>query len=51
VLQGKAGSTFASSMTRYGGQETALFTIISHLPHFGMTVVGLKYGFRRPDES
>ena len=50
MLKGKVGSTFASSVTRHGGQETALF-IVTHLPHFGMMVVGLNYGFRRPDES
>jgi hypothetical protein len=29
----------------HGGQGTTLFTIITNLPHFGMTVVGLNYGF------
>jgi NAD(P)H dehydrogenase (quinone) len=44
-LQGKVGGAFASSGTQHGGQETTLFTIITNLVHFGMTVVGLNYGF------
>jgi len=39
------GGAFASSPTQHGGQETTLFTIITNLLHFGMTVVGLNYGF------
>lgn len=31
--------------TRRGGQETTLFTIITNPLHFGMTGVGLNYGF------
>lgn len=45
ALNGKVGGAFASSATQHGGQETTLFTIISNLLHFGMTVVGLNYGF------
>jgi len=45
VLNGKVGGAFASSATQHGGQETTLFTIITNLLHFGMTVVGLNYGF------
>ena len=45
ALQGKVGGAFASSATQHGGQETTLFTIITNLLHFGMTVVGLNYGF------
>jgi NAD(P)H dehydrogenase (quinone) len=45
VLQGKVGGAFASSARQHGGQETTLFTIITNLLHFGMTVVGLNYGF------
>jgi NAD(P)H dehydrogenase (quinone) len=44
AFQGKVGGPFASSAT-HGGQETTLFTIITNLLHFGMTVVGLNYGF------
>lgn len=45
AFQGKVGGAFASSATQHGGQETTLFTIITNLLHFGMTVVGLNYGF------
>jgi multimeric flavodoxin WrbA len=45
VLQGKVGGAFASSATQHGGQETTRFTITTNLLHFGMTVVGLNYGF------
>ncbi|MBZ9942405.1 NAD(P)H:quinone oxidoreductase [Mesorhizobium sp. BR1-1-13] len=45
ALHGKVGGAFASSATQHGGQETTLFTIITNLRHFGMTVVGLNYGF------
>src|ERR1700754_3870994 len=45
AFQGKVGGAFASSGTQHGGQETTLFTIITNLLHFGMTVVGLNYGF------
>ena len=44
-MRGKVGSAFGSSATQHGGQETTLFTIITNLLHFGMTVVGLNYGF------
>jgi NAD(P)H dehydrogenase (quinone) len=40
-----ARSAFASSATRHDGHEMTLFTIITNLLHFGMTVVGLNYGF------
>ena len=39
ALHGKVGGAFASSATQHGGQETTLFTIITNLLHFGMTVV------------
>ena len=45
TLQGKVSGGFASSATQRGGQETTLFTIITDLLHFGMTMVGLNYGF------
>jgi NAD(P)H dehydrogenase (quinone) len=44
VRQGKVGGAFASSATQHGGQETTLFTIITHLLHFELRV-------RRADES
>jgi len=43
-VRGKVGSAFGSSATQHGGHETTLFTIITNLLHFGMTVVGLNYG-------
>ena len=45
MLQGKIGGAFASSARQHGGQKTTLFIIITNLLHFGMTVVGLSYGF------
>ena len=45
ALVGKVGSAFTSTATQHGGQETTLFSIITNLLHFGMTVVGLNYGF------
>lgn len=43
ALNGKIGAAFASSSTQHGGQETTLFSIITNLMHFGMTIVGLPY--------
>jgi NAD(P)H dehydrogenase (quinone) len=43
ALNGKIGAAFASSATQHGGQETTLFSIITNLLHFGMTIVGLPY--------
>ena len=44
-LNGKVGAAFTSSATQHGGQETTLFSILTNLLHFGMTIVGLDYGF------
>lgn len=44
-LNGKVGAAFTSSATQHGGQETTLFSIITNLLHFGLTIVGLDYGF------
>lgn len=44
-LNGKVGAAFSSTATQHGGQETTLFSIITNLLHFGMTVVGLDYGY------
>ncbi|NJS15682.1 MAG: NAD(P)H:quinone oxidoreductase [Sphingopyxis sp.] len=44
-LHGKVGAAFTSTATQHGGQETTLFSIITNLMHFGMTIVGLDYGF------
>ncbi len=43
ALNGKVGSAFTSSATQHGGNETTLFSIITNLMHFGMTIVGLPY--------
>jgi NAD(P)H dehydrogenase (quinone) len=43
ALNGKVGGAFSASATQHGGQETTLFSIITNLLHFGMTVVGLPY--------
>jgi len=45
AFNGKVGAAFTSTATQHGGQETTLFSIITNLLHFGMTVVGLDYGF------
>jgi NAD(P)H dehydrogenase (quinone) len=45
ALQGKVGGAFTSSATQHGGQETTLLSIIINLLHFGMTIVGLDYGY------
>ncbi len=44
ALNGKIGGAFTSSATQHGGNETTLFSIITNLLHFGMTIVGLDYG-------
>jgi NAD(P)H dehydrogenase (quinone) len=43
ALNGKVGGAFASSASQHGGNETTLFSIITNLLHFGMTIVGLPY--------
>jgi NAD(P)H dehydrogenase (quinone) len=45
ALRGKVGGAFSSSGTQHGGQEMTLFSIIANLLHFGMTIVGLDYGY------
>src|SRR6201992_3243788 len=42
---GKVGGAFTSTATQHGGQEMTLFSIITNLLHFGMTIIGLNYGF------
>ena len=46
ALHGKVGGAFTSSATQHGGNETTLFSIITNLLHFGLTIVGLDYGFQ-----
>ncbi len=53
ALHGKVGSAFTSTATQHGGQEMTLFSVITNLLHFGMTIVGLPYshqGQMRIDE-
>ncbi len=45
ALNGKVGAAFTSTASQHGGQETTLFSILTNLLHFGMTIVGLDYGF------
>jgi len=46
ALVGKVGAAFTGSVTQHGGQETTLFSVITNLLHFGMTIVGLDYNFK-----
>ena len=46
ALNGKVGSAFVSTASQHGGQETTLFSLITNLLHFGMTIVGLPYAFQ-----
>lgn len=43
ALNGKVGGAFTSSASQHGGNETTLFSIITNLLHFGMTIIGLPY--------
>jgi len=45
-LNGKVGGAFTSTASQHGGNETTLFSIITNLLHFGMTIVGLDYGYQ-----
>lgn len=45
ALNGKIGGAFTSTATQHGGQEATLFSIITNLLHFGMTIVGLPYSY------
>ena len=42
-LIGKTGAAFASTASLHGGQETTLFSLITNMLHFGMTIVPLPY--------
>ena len=44
-LIGKVGAAFTSTATQHGGQESTLFSILTNLLHFGLTIVGLDYGY------
>jgi NAD(P)H dehydrogenase (quinone) len=53
ALNGKVGGAFTSSATQHGGNEVTLFSILTNLMHFGLTIVGLPYshqGQMRVDE-
>jgi NAD(P)H dehydrogenase (quinone) len=43
ALNGKVGGAFTSTASQHGGQEVTLFSILTNLLHFGMTIVGLPY--------
>ena len=45
ALNGKVGAAFTSTATQHGGQETTLFSVLTNLLHFGLTIVGLDYGY------
>jgi NAD(P)H dehydrogenase (quinone) len=47
-LVGKVGSTFTSTATQHGGQESTILTFIPTLMHLGMVVVGLPVTRRGP---
>jgi NAD(P)H dehydrogenase (quinone) len=46
ALNGKIGGAFVSTASQHGGQETTLFSVITNLLHFGLTIVGLPYSFQ-----
>jgi NAD(P)H dehydrogenase (quinone) len=46
ALNGKVGSTFTSTASQHGGQETTLMSTITSLMHLGMVVVGLPYSYQ-----
>ena len=46
ALNGKVGGAFTSTATQHGGQEVTLFSIITNLMHFGLTIVGLPYSYQ-----
>lgn len=46
ALIGKVGAAFTCTAAQHGGQETTLLSLITNMLHFGMTIVGLDYGFK-----
>jgi NAD(P)H dehydrogenase (quinone) len=46
ALNGKVGGAFTSTGSQHGGQEVTLFSIITNLLHFGLTIVGLPYSYQ-----
>jgi NAD(P)H dehydrogenase (quinone) len=43
AFNGKVGGAFTSTGGQQGGHEVTLFSIITNLLHFGMTIVGLPF--------
>jgi NAD(P)H dehydrogenase (quinone) len=43
-LVGKAGSAFASTGTRHGGNESTILTMYNFMAHLGLIIVPLGYG-------
>ncbi|WPP01790.1 NAD(P)H:quinone oxidoreductase [Pseudomonas sp. HR96] len=46
ALNGKVGGAFTSTASQHGGQEVTLFSLITNLMHFGLTIVGLPYSYQ-----
>jgi NAD(P)H dehydrogenase (quinone) len=46
AMNGKVGGAFTSTASQHGGQEQTLFSIITNLMHFGLTIIGLDYGYK-----
>src|SRR3546814_21121105 len=51
LLTGKVGAAFTSTASQHGGQAATLFSILTNLLHFGMTIVGLDFGYAGPMRS
>ncbi|GLS81128.1 NAD(P)H:quinone oxidoreductase [Paracoccus marinus] len=45
ALNGKVGGAFTSTATQHGGNELTILSMIHNLMHFGLTIVGLDYGY------
>ena len=45
ALNGKVGGAFSSTATQHGGNELTIMSMIHNLMHFGLTIVGLDYGY------
>lgn len=45
ALNGKVGGAFSSTATQHGGNELTILSMIHNLMHFGLTIVGLDYGY------
>ncbi len=47
ALEGKVASTFTSTASQHGGQETTLMSNMTTFFHMGMVVVGLPYSYEK----